>query len=100
MVAPKLLEKLGYPRDLADLQKNFPLSGILDGNTGRVWNWYLNESNQFMPNRPVFIGSDSEIVIQAALNARAVTLQLDWLVEPYLRRGELVELFSDLPKHR
>lgn len=100
VAAPTLLANNGYPKDIADLQKNFPLSAIFDGNTGRVWSWYLNDHWQFTPNRPQFIGSHGNITLQAALAGRVVAHQLDWLVDPYLSSGELVELFAEIPKYR
>ncbi|MFC0322576.1 LysR family transcriptional regulator [Gallibacterium melopsittaci] len=99
VAAPSLLTKYGIPTDVLDLQRNFPLSAIFDGNTGRVWSWYLNEQIQFTPNRPQFIGSEGNITLQAALAGRVVAHQLDWLVDPYLATGDLVELFAEIPKY-
>lgn len=99
VAAPQLLIS-GKPKDIVDLQKNFPLAAVLDGNTGRAWNWYLNEHIQFIPNRPRFIGTNSEITLQAALAGKVIAHQLNWLVEPYLKTGELVELFAEIPKYQ
>ncbi|UOO80730.1 LysR family transcriptional regulator [Uruburuella testudinis] len=98
VVAPALLAQTGHPKSLTDLQKNFPLTGVLDNNTGRIWTWFINDNLQFTPAKPVFIASDIDTALQAALAGRAFSHQLDWMADPHLANGSLVEIFAEIPK--
>ncbi|KGQ70664.1 LysR family transcriptional regulator [Chelonobacter oris] len=100
VATPHLIEQYGIPKTINDLQKNFPLTAALDANTGRFWSWYINEETQFMPRNPVFISSNIHNSLQAALSGRGFSHQLDWLCDPHLQNGKLVEVLADIPKIR
>ncbi|TDQ56675.1 DNA-binding transcriptional LysR family regulator [Mesocricetibacter intestinalis] len=98
VAAPELIAKLGMPKDLQDLQKRYPLAGLIDRNTGRAWVWNISEQQQFVPHEYAFVSDDQHLNLGAALAGKAVAQAGDWLCADYLARGELVELFADMPK--
>lgn len=100
VAAPSLIERVGLPKDIQALQQHFPLSGGLDANTGRLWPWHINEQLQFTPRQAAFIAADMYSVLQATRSGMVFSHQLDWLCDPYLATGELVEIFADIPKMR
>ncbi len=95
VASPQLLEKLGTPKDLQDLN-HFPLSGILHPKTGRPWHWFINNEHQFMPKKPLFLTTDSQAELQACLNGRTISLLPKNLVQPYIEQGKLQIVFPEL----
>ena len=100
VVSPALLAQTGLPEHITELPKKYPLTGALDTNTGRIWTWYINETLQFTPVKPIVIASDIYTTLNAARAGRAFSHQLDWMADPYIAAGELVEVFADIPKIR
>ena len=100
VAAPSLIERMGLPKDIQALQQYFPLCGSVDANTGRLWSWYINEQLQFTPRQPAFIAADMYSGLQATRSGLVFSHQLDWLCEPYLATGDLVEIFAEIPKMR
>lgn len=100
VASPTLLTQTGLPEHITELSKKYPLTGILDTNTGRIWTWYINETLQFTPVKPIIVSSDIYTALNAARAGRAFSHQLDWLADPCIAKGELVEVFADIPKIR
>ena len=100
VAAPELVAEYGLPKDLDDLKKRYPLNAEHDLNNGRYWAWYFNDQQSLFPAKPVCIGNTVHNTLAAARSGRAVAYVLDWLCEPYLRQGELVELLPDIPKQQ
>ncbi len=98
VAAPGLVERLGVPNDLADLARNYPLSVVIDRNSGRPNLWHINEHIQFSVNKPVFIAGDMYAARQSALAGQSFAQLLEWVCEPDIASGELVEVLSDIPK--
>ncbi|MGR6981124.1 LysR family transcriptional regulator [Testudinibacter sp. P27/CKL/0425] len=100
VAAPQLIARCGTPQTIHELQKNFPLNVDLDANTGRFWSWYINPELQFTPHKPVFISNNMYSSLQAARSGIGFSHLADWICEPYLQNGELVEVLADIPKMR
>lgn len=100
VAAPALLERLGIPQNWADLQRNYPLSALLNPNTGRIWPWYLSDSMQLIPYHPKFITTRIENELVSALAGQTVACLPRMLCRPHLRSGALAELFADAPRKR
>ncbi|MCP1661048.1 LysR family transcriptional regulator [Neisseria perflava] len=98
VASPEYVRRYGLPADVSDLQRRFPLSEMMNGNTGRFWPWRFQNNVQFSPYKTGFISSDIHSNLQAALSGVAAVQLLEWACRPYLQRGELVELLPDLPK--
>lgn len=96
VAAPDLLNRLGAPTDIRDLQHNFPLSALANSNSGRVWPWLFADGSSFFPARPVFTASDIGSELAAALSGRTYSQLPDITVRPYLQRGDLVNVLPDM----
>lgn len=98
VASPKLLAKVGMPKDWTSLQRHYPLSALLNPNTGRAWNWYLSNQNQFAPTKPKFLSNSMENELVSVLKAQTFACLPRLMCRPYLATGELVELFPELER--
>lgn len=98
VASPKLLDKIGTPKDWQSLQKHYPLSALMNPNTGRVWSWYLSNDHHFEPAKPKFIAQNMSDELLTALKGHSIACLSRLMCQPYLQRGELIELFADLPR--
>lgn len=98
VASPALIERLGTPKTWQDLQKNYPLSALLNPNTGRAWAWYLSNEHQFMPNNPKFMASSMNDELIAVLGGLTLGCLPRQLCRPYLERGELIEIFPKIKR--
>lgn len=67
-----LLEKLGTSENWQDLQKNYPLSALINPNTGRAYAWYLSNQYQFVPTGSKFTATHISHEIAAGLLAQTI----------------------------
>ena len=98
VAGPKLIERLGTPKDWQDLQRNYPLSALLNPNTGRAWAWYLSDQYQFVPSSPKLISRSMENELIAVLGGHTFACLPRLMCRPYLQRGELIEIFPKLKR--
>lgn len=96
VASPDLLNRMGAPADIRDLQHNFPLSALTNSNSGRVWPWQFADGSNFFPARPAFTASDIGSELAAALSGRTYSQLPDITVRPYLQRGDLVNVLPYL----
>lgn len=96
VATPALLDRIGTPKDWADLQKNYPLSAIVNPNTGRAWAWYLSNQHQFTPSKPKFLTTHFHNELIAVLAHQAIACLPRLMCRDYLATGELVEIFPTL----
>ncbi|MGR3806710.1 DNA-binding transcriptional regulator, LysR family [Pasteurella testudinis DSM 23072] len=95
VATPELIERLGRPKDLADLQQNYPLSGHLNSNSGHLWPWQFADGIAFTPQNPKFIAHRADIELAATLSGQVVSHLPDHIALPYIKRGELVSLLDE-----
>ncbi|OOF48118.1 LysR family transcriptional regulator [Rodentibacter trehalosifermentans] len=98
VASPGLLERLGTPKDWLDLKKNYPLSALFNPNTGRPYVWYLSHKVQFIPSRPKFTATRIEEELIAVRQAQTIAFLPRFICTPYLKTGELVELFPEIAR--
>lgn len=99
VAAPSLLAKTGYPKDIEDLQRHFPVSGLIDIDTGRMWPWHI--ANQYItPAKARFITMDAYSELGSALSGFTFSHILECMCTPYLARGELVLVFPEMERTR
>lgn len=98
VASPALIERLGMPSDWQSLQRHYPLSGLINPNTGRVCNWYLSNQHQFQPNRPRFVSNRMEYELQTVLQAQTFACLPRLMCQPYLETGELIEIFPEMSR--
>lgn len=97
VASPKLLERLGAPKDLDDLQRNFPFSLPINVETGRVWELVMNQAQKLIPRQVNFYSTDPECELKAVLRGNVVAFISELFCKPYFERGELVKLFPAIP---
>lgn len=95
VVNPTLLQKFGVPKDWQDLQRNYPLSALLNPNTGRAWAWYLSNQYQFVPNNPKFMGNNMNDELITVLQGQTFACLPRLMCRDYLKSNELVEIFPE-----
>ncbi|MCP1660836.1 LysR family transcriptional regulator [Neisseria perflava] len=88
VMAPALAEKLGEPATSHDLQQHFPLVGMLNINSGRLFE-YDYPDGSFAPEQPAFITPNAAQGLQAVLQGRAVGQFAAWTVAEHIRAGRL-----------
>lgn len=98
VVSPSLIEKVGTPKTWQDLQKNYPLSALLNPNTGRAWAWYLSNEHQFTPTNPKMMSNAMANELMVALSGHTFACLPRLMCRPYLGRGELVEIFPKIKR--
>ena len=96
VAAPALIARLGAPQDVNDLLHRYPLSSMINPETGRVWGWQLGDGQHLNPKQPHFVCNNVQAEIQAALAGRCCAQLVDYLIAPYLANGRLVRLFPDM----
>lgn len=98
VISPQLLVKLGQPKDLDDLQKRFPVSHLINVDTGRSWGWPINDELHLFPKQQRFSTNDPYSELSAVLAGMTCSLVSDYLCNEHLESGQLVELFPDIPR--
>lgn len=98
VISPRLLSELGQPKDLNDLQKRFPVSSLLNVDTGRSWGWPINDDLHLFPKQLRFVTDDPYSELSAVLSGLSCSLMADYMCNKYITNGELVELFTDTPR--
>ncbi|OOF82348.1 LysR family transcriptional regulator [Rodentibacter caecimuris] len=96
VVAPSLLERLGEPKSLEDLEQRFPFAALINVNTGRPWHFPLTPERTLKPYRIAFQSNNIYSKLQAVLQGSAVGLVSDFIAQPYLQTGELRQLFPEI----
>ena len=100
VAAPDLLERLGAPKDFEDLRQRYPFSGLINPETGKVWEFMLDGVNTFLPRHLEFFSTDPDTQIQAALAGRAVVQASDLACKEYLANGRLVKVLPDIQQEK
>lgn len=97
VAAPSLLARLGLPKDLDDLQRNYPFSFPINVETGRAWELALNDNLSLQPRNVIFYSTDPESELRAALHGNTVSVISELFCKPHLAQGKLQRLFPELP---
>ena len=100
VASPDLLERLGAPKDFDDLRQRYPFSGLMNPETGKVWEFMLDGVNTFVPRHLEFFSTDPDSQIQAALAGRAVVQASDLACKEYLASGRLVKVLPDIQQEK
>ena len=100
VAAPDLLERLGAPKDFEDLRQRYPFSGLINPETGKVWEFMLDGVNTFLPRHLEFFSTDPDSQIQAALAGRAVVQASDLACKEYLASGRLVKVLPEIQQEK
>lgn len=94
--APSLIERLGNPSSLEDLEQRFPFAAEINVSTGRTWNFPLNTEQSLKPKNISFQSTGVYNNLQAVLQGKAVGMLSEFLVRPYIKTGELRQLFPEV----
>lgn len=98
VAAPALLARLNLPADIRELRRGFPLCVVRNGRTGKPWPWYLRPDLHFEPEAPRMVADGAVGQLRTTLAGAALSAMQDVVCRPFVERGELVELFSDLER--
>lgn len=98
VISPRLLAELGQPTDLNDLQKRFPVSSLINVDTGRAWGWPINDELHLFPKTLRFVTDDPYSEMTAVLSGMSCSFVPDYMCNKYLANGDLVELFAEIPR--
>ncbi len=93
VAAPSLLATVHRPGSIEEL-KRLPLSMLIDRKNGRPWPWVLAEGRTFLPTSPAFSCDAPETEREIVLAGIAFGQMPDYLAEPYLSEGRLVEVMQ------
>ncbi|MBF0751085.1 MULTISPECIES: LysR family transcriptional regulator [unclassified Pasteurella] len=96
VAAPTLVERLGKPQSLEELELRYPFATQINPATGRAWHFLLNDEHRLKPRHISFQSADIYSMLQAILCGKAVGLVSDFIAKPYLQSGELCTLFDDI----
>ena len=100
VASPDLLERLGAPKDFEDLRQRYPFSGLMNPETGKVWEFMLDGVNTFVPRHLEFFSTDPDSQIQAALAGRAVVQASDLACKEHLANGRLVKVLPEIQQEK
>ena len=100
VASPDLLERLGAPKDFEDLRQRYPFSGLMNPETGKVWEFMLDGVNTFVPRHLEFFSTDPDSQIQAALAGRAVVQDSDLACKEHLASGRLVKVLPEIQQEK
>ena len=100
VASPDLLERLGTPKDFEDLRQRYPFSGLMNPETGKVWEFMLDGVNTFVPRHLEFFSTDPDSQIQAALAGRAVVQASDLACKEHLASGRLVKVLPEIQQEK
>ena len=100
VASPDLLERLGAPKDFEDLRQHYPFSGLINPETGKVWEFMLDGVNTFVPRHLEFFSTDPDTQIQAALAGRAVVQASDLACKEHLASGRLVKILPEIQQEK
>ena len=100
VASPLLVEKCGLPKDLADLERNYPVSALIDYSTGRAWPWQIAEDLTLHPKNPHFLTDDFASQLSSAIAGHTFGHLIERFCEPYLSEGKLIRVFPQLTQPR
>ncbi|ASL45885.1 HTH-type transcriptional regulator PgrR [Burkholderia sp. AD24] len=89
--SPSLLERVGEPRTLKDLE-TMPVTNLIDRASGRPWPWMFRGERQFQPSSAVFVTDDMQAEIDLACADLGFSQSTEYLVRPHIESGRLVRL--------
>ena len=96
VAAPSLLQRLGKPKSLTDLEQRYPFAAEINVATGRAWHFPLNSERSLNPQHIHFQSTNVYSGLQAVLQGSAVGLISDFIAAPYIEKGELTVLFPSV----
>lgn len=100
VASPSLIESLGAPKDVEDLRQRYPFSGLLNAETGKLFEFMQDAVNPFTPRHIAFYTTDPYVEIQAALAGKAVVQSSDLICREYLANGQLVKALPELQQEK
>ncbi|OAM26504.1 LysR family transcriptional regulator [Eikenella longinqua] len=98
VASPAYLARHGTPKTLDELAARFPASSLINADTNRPWGWPINPDLHVFPKNIRLITDDTRNELAAALSGDVVCYTTDFLCRPHLQKGELVELFPEIPR--
>lgn len=95
VAAPSLLDRIGAPQTLADIQAG-PVLGTIDARTGKPWPWFLKQPAQWVPRHLAFASNSTQAECAAAVQGLGFAQLPGFVAAPHLMQGTLRALLPDL----
>ncbi|MCH7393543.1 LysR family transcriptional regulator [Acinetobacter dispersus] len=94
--SPEYLDIHGIPQVIEDLYKHNAIN-YFTANSGRTlpWTFYKDGKNYEVRMDSVLAVNDAEICLSQALQGNGLAILANFLANPYLKTGELVNVMSD-----
>jgi DNA-binding transcriptional LysR family regulator len=93
--SPALIKKVGEPSNLKELE-TLPVTCLIDPASGRAWPWVFRGERHFQPASPAFVTNDTSVEIEATCAGIGFSQCTEYLIRPYVERGQLVRLLQKL----
>jgi DNA-binding transcriptional LysR family regulator len=93
--SPALIERMGEPRNLKELE-TLPVTSLIDRTNGRPWPWLFRGEKHYLPASPAFVTDDTEVEIEAACAGIGFSQCTEYLVRPHIESGRLVRILRRL----
>jgi DNA-binding transcriptional LysR family regulator len=95
VASPALIERVGEPKNLKDLEA-LPVTCLIDPASGRPWPWIFRGERHFQPAAPAFVTNDTSVEVNAACAGIGFSQCTEYLIRPHVQRGQLVRLLPRL----
>ncbi|KXU83573.1 LysR family transcriptional regulator [Paraburkholderia monticola] len=95
VASPALIERVGEPRNLKELEAR-PVTCLIDPASGRPWPWVFRGERHFQPASPAFVTNDTSVEIEAACAGVGFSQSTEYLIRAYVQRGQLVRVLPRL----
>ncbi|WP_337881147.1 LysR family transcriptional regulator [Rheinheimera sp.] len=91
VASPALLAERGQPHSPAELS-GWPLTGMMDVNTGRPWLWYFSQGQHWQPKEFRILVTEAEAELDAVLAGIGIGQLANFSAHQAVRQGLLTRL--------
>lgn len=97
--SPEYLQQHGYPQTVSELKQHNCLTFRSQAGTNR-WQFYSQpDAIETIEAKGNFYCDDIGALVTAALSGQGIIRSANWLVDKYLRNGQLVRVLPAIPTH-
>ncbi|MFC4653984.1 MULTISPECIES: LysR family transcriptional regulator [Rheinheimera] len=94
VASPTLLQQRAEPQHPAELA-DWPLTGMMDVNTGRPWLWYFRQGQHWQPRQFRLLVTEAEAELDAVLCGVGIGQLANFTAHQAVRDGRLIRLLAD-----
>lgn len=90
----ELVARVGAPQRIEDLH-DFPVTGLIDRNTGKFWPWIFAQGKQWTPAHPRLSSADTQVELIAIKNGLGFGQVPDFLIDDLVAQKKLVTVLDE-----